>query len=283
MEATTPNRTATRTRPVQFVTRMAAAVAVCLLAGAVMAIPPPGAVGGLYLQATGRYLCTATVVSGLELDLDHELVVLTAAHCVAGALEPTPDGSSWSSRLGFLLSLDNDTFYEIVPYRVGYPLMGYDLAIMTFRETAPVVAPLHMGSWEAIDFGTEVRNFANPLGMGLQYFSGMVTMLRLEPSAQVRESQTQWRHNAVASLQVGPGSSGSLILNESFEYIGVLSSVIDPSFGSPFTVFVPQWKFAEFLTDDRAGRDVQDTLAWPGSVAVLAQGLTPEARQVLAE
>ena len=114
------------------------------------------------------------MVSGLELDLDHELVVLTAAHCVAGALEPTPDGSSWSIRLGFLLSLDNDTFYEVVPYRVGYPLAGYDLAIMAFRETVPVVAPLHMGSWEAIDFGTEVRNFANPLGMGLQYFSGMV-------------------------------------------------------------------------------------------------------------
>ena len=290
MEETWPAPTTTRSSFLSLT--VLAGVVACMLAGVAVAIPPPEAVGGLYLQASGRYLCTASVVSGPELGLLDELVVLTAAHCVVPALEPGADGSDWSSRLGFLLSLDNVTFHEVAPTRVGYLLAGYDLAILSFRGAPPDVAPLHMGSWETIDFGTEIQNFANPLGMGLQYFTGAVTMLRLEPSTEVEESNAQWRYNAVAALHVGPGSSGSLILNRELEYIGVLSSVIDPRFGSAFTVFVPQWKFADFLSDDHAGRDVRDVqdaqdmrhvTAWTESDSVMAHPASSRSCQMLFE
>lgn len=225
---------------------------ILLLAAVAVAVPPPDAVGGLYLARNGDYICTASVVAGSELGLARERVVLTAAHCLTRELERDDE----TGEAGFLLSFDGRTFHEVAPYRLGDVRLGYDLAVLVFRGAVPQVTPLRMGSWDDIDYGSEVRNFANPLGMGLQYFTGTVTMLRLEASASVPESRDRWLHNAVAALQVGPGSSGSLILNSDLEYIGVLSSVIDPRFGSPFTVFVPLWKIAAFLSGEDVAREV---------------------------
>ena len=233
------------------------ALTLVLFAGTGEATAPPEAVGSLYLEQDHSYLCTASVVAGPELGLEVPLAVLTAAHCIEDGLRLESTSNSWSSRLAYEISLDGRSYYPVQPLRVGFVEAGFDLAIMVFLEGYPAVQPLHMGSWDQVDFGTAIHNYANPLGMGIQYFTGAVTMLRLEGTAQ---NQQGWQLNAVASLQVGPGSSGSLILDEASNYIGVLSGVVEAGFGSPFTIFVPQWKIHEFLTDDRAGRSLSCAL-----------------------
>jgi len=230
----------------------------CVL-GAVLnlahAADPPEAIGSLFSKDPQNYLCTATVVDGQELGLEHEVAVLTAAHCVEGGVKKDKASGTWASNEGYEVTFDSQDFFEVYPYRVGYARKGYDLAVMLFVDATPELTPLHMGSWDQIDFGTDIQNFANPLGMGIQYFTGAITMMHIEPSPI--NKKTQWHHNAVASVQVGPGSSGSLILNESQEYVGVLSGVMEARFGSPFTIFVPQWRFEDFMIDETAGRDLE--------------------------
>ena len=218
-----------------------------------LATAPPEAVGSLYFKESGRYLCTASVVDGTELGLEPEAVVLTAAHCIEPYLSLGVD-SAWVSRREYQVGFGGEVLFDVTPIRVGFAEAGYDLAVLRFLTEVPELMPLRMGSWERIDFGTFIQNYANPLGLGIQYFRGSVTMLRIEPSDG--NSQSHWYYNAVAALQVGPGSSGSLILTGTLEYVGVLSGVVEAQFGSPFTVFVPQWKIIEFLNYDEAGRDV---------------------------
>lgn len=242
--------------------RTAALVRFLRLAGALfvllktiaLAAAPPEAVGSLYLAGSYDYVCTASAVEGPELGLEQPMVILTAAHCIEPTLRQEEATEAWTSRQGYLISFDGQEFYAVVPYRVGFAAAGYDIAILLFESDLPDITPLRMGVWENVDFGSPIQNYANPLGLGIQYFTGSVTMLRIEPSPG--NQQEQWYYNAVASLQVGPGSSGSLILNEALEYIGVLSGVVEASFGSPFTVFVPQWKISAFLSDQYAAREL---------------------------
>ena len=225
-----------------------------LLLNFAFAVEPPEAIGSLFLESTQKYLCTATAVLGNELGLEQEMVVLTAAHCVEGGIKEAAGAHGWLNEESYVVSFDGKQFYGVHPHRVGFAKAGYDIAVLTFTNTTPDITPLHMGSWEQVDFGSGIHNYANPLGMGIQYFTGSVTMMHITPSPI--NKKPQWHHNAVASVQVGPGSSGSLILNESYEYIGVLSGVMEARFGSPFTIFVPQWRFEDFLIDETAGRDL---------------------------
>ena len=218
---------------------------------------PPEAVGSLYLKSPQKYLCTASIVAGAELGVALERVVLTAAHCVEKSLTRDPITKIWQSKHAFEVSFGGEKMFEVYPYRVGFASTGYDLAILRFVEEAPDITPLRMGAWDEVDLGSVIQNYANPMGMGLQYFTGTVTMTNLKPSPTNRKPN--WHHNAVASVQVGPGSSGSLILNASQEYIGVLSSVMEAKFGSPFTIFVPQWRFDDFLNETKAGRNLNCT------------------------
>lgn len=232
----------------------AGSVALIVVTTSALAIAPPEAVGSLYLSATGQYLCTASVVDGPELGLEPSLVVLTAAHCIEPYLLREPGSGEWLNRQGYQVGFGGAELFDVVPVRVGFADAGYDLAVLRFVAEVPELSPLRMGSWERVDFGSFIQNYANPLGLGIQYFTGSVTMLRIEPSSS--NSRSRWFYNAVAALQVGPGSSGSLILTGTLEYVGVLSGVVEARIGSPFTVFVPQWKIVEFLNYEEAGRDV---------------------------
>ena len=227
---------------------VAAVLLSALLSSVALAANPPEAIGSLFTADEHKYLCTATAVAGKDLGAAQDLVILTAAHCVNKDLSQDDKTQAWYSEKDFVVSFDGDTFYPVHPQRVGITEQGYDVATMLFIDKTPELTPLQMGSWEQVDFGSNIQNYANPLGMGIQYFTGAITMKHITPSAI--NKKPQWHHNAVASLQVGPGSSGSLILNEDYEYVGVLSGVMEARFGSPFTIIVPQWRFEDFLSSD---------------------------------
>ena len=61
------------------------------------------------------------------------------------------------------MSFDGHELFDVTPYRVGFADAGYDLAVLFFEADEPELIPLKMGSWDGIDFGTPIHNYANPL------------------------------------------------------------------------------------------------------------------------
>lgn len=222
-----------------------------------LALARPDAIGTLYSRTTSGSLemtCTASVVEGSTFDLPDRQVVLTAAHCVTARLT-TDDGSGETrSNTDFLVSFNEQDFYTVRLLRVGRSERGYDLALLTFHGRAPAVVPLAVGSWADVQVGDRISNYANPLGIGLQQFSGYISMLDLQRPVEGRS--ILWRGNAVAIVPGAGGSSGSLVLNEVGEVIGVLVGVIQAQMGTPFVVIVPEGKFYDFLNNDVFGFNV---------------------------
>lgn len=213
------------------------------------------AVGILYQrQSNGDLasLCTVSIVAGEDVGVDAEFALVTAAHCVVRDLKK--DDETWYDDADWLVTFDEKSFTAVITHRVGDPALGYDMAVLVFDGLAPDIEPLRLGDWASVEVGQRVLNWANPLGIGLQRFEGYVSMLSLE--RPVKGQNIWWKGNAVAIIAGAGGSSGSLILDEAGDVVGVLIGVIQAQFGTPFVVFVPVSKFADFLENDTYGRPI---------------------------
>lgn len=201
-----------------------------------------------------------------------EPFLLTAAHCVDRGLKRADtaisddfdvstfqdglyfdeDADAWRTTRDYLVTFDETSYYEVHLAVVGDPDAGYDAAVLRFVDHEPEADPIRLGIWDDVQVGSRITNYANPAGLGLQRFEGYVTMLSL--NRRVESGSINWRGNAVAILPSAGGSSGSLILNEHDEVVGVLVGGIHPNNGSSFTVWVPLWKLHEMANDDSKGR-----------------------------
>ena len=227
---------------------------VIILAG--FAVAKPDAVGTLYTRdLSGSLLmtCTATIVDGPQVGVVG-IAIMTAAHCVERSLVLDEGEDAWRTTADYLVTFDEMEYYPVRLHRVGYPRRGYDLATLIFHARTPDIEPLLIGDWANVRVGTAIVNHANPLGIGVQSFTGYVSMLRLE--RPVSSGNVNWRDHAVAILPGAGGSSGSLVLNVDAQVIGVLVGVIQGQFGSPFVIFVPQDRFGAFFVNDAAGRTI---------------------------
>jgi hypothetical protein len=217
----------------------------------------PPSIGTLYqreLSGTLRMTCTASIVEGEQVGVDAPLALLTAAHCVNRDLMKDDDTGRTMTRAEFLVTFDEQEFYTVRLSRVGRTDRGYDAAVLYFSSRAPEIAPLHLGSWDTVTVGDRIRNYANPMGIGMQAFEGYISMMRLE--RPVEGTNIYWRDNAVAIVPGAGGSSGSLILNADGEVVGILVGVIQASMGTPFVVFVPVWKVEQMLTNPVTRMDI---------------------------
>ena len=215
----------------------------------------PESIGSLYARDTSGSLnmrCTASVVRGVDVEVEAPLAILTAAHCVDDALRHDAVNEEWRSGIDFLVTFDEKTYYSVLIERVGFLNRGYDIAVLSFEENAPTIIPIEFGEWSDVRPGTEVVNWANPAGLGLQRFEGYITMLSLNRPAGPGGSD--WRGYSLALLPAMGGSSGSLVLHED-EVIGILIGSFSTQ-GSSFTVLVPLSRFPTFFSSDTAARDV---------------------------
>lgn len=217
----------------------------------------PAAIGSLYqrdMSGSLQMVCTISLVDGDGLGLSGP-VLLTAAHCVDDDLrEVDEEGTTVRSNRDYLVTFDERSYNEVQLVRVGDTDAGFDAAVLAFVELDASAEPLAIGGWGGVRLGDPIVNWANPAGLGLQRFTGEVTMLSL--NRPVEATDINWRGNAVAILPSAGGSSGSLILDGADRVIGVLVGTITPKGGASFTVFVPILKVLEMLTSDRAGVDV---------------------------
>lgn len=230
---------------------------VLLLAFVCAALAHP-AVGILYQRTAGGDLvstCTVSIVAGEDVGVDAEFALVTAAHCVSRELKYDPGSEQWRDNADWLVTFDEKAFTAAATHRVGVADLGYDVAVLVFSGPPPAdVEPLRLGDWATVELGDRLLNWANPLGIGVQRFEGYISLMSLE--RPVKGANIWWRGNAMAIIPGAGGSSGSLLLDANGDVVGVLIGVIQANFGSPFVVFVPVSKFAEFLTNDQYGRDI---------------------------
>lgn len=219
----------------------------------------PDAIGSLYqrdMSGSLQMVCTVSLVDGSGLGLEGP-VLLTAAHCVDSDLKEVDEEERIvRSNRDYLVTFDERSYNEVHLIRVGDTDAGYDAAVLKFVEFEPEAEPLLVGGWGGVQVGDPIVNWANPAGLGLQRFTGEVTMLAL--NRPVEAADINWRGNAVAILPSAGGSSGSLILDASDRVVGVLVGGITPQrSATSFTVFVPILKVLEMVSNDRLGMDVQ--------------------------
>jgi hypothetical protein len=216
----------------------------------------PAAIGSLYTRDLGGnldFVCTVSVVHGPDLGLEQSQVLLTAAHCVERSLSYNQSTEEWTTDGDYLVTFNEKSYYSVLLYRVGTLERGYDIAILEFEDDAPLINPLRVGEWDDVRPGTDIYNWANPGGYGLQRFEGYVTRLSFDRPGGPGESN--WRGYSLALLPVAGGSSGSLVLDADERVIGVVIGMIVPQ-GATFTVFVPLSRFDGFLSLDTAGRPI---------------------------
>lgn len=229
------------------------ALFVLALGGAALAVDRPDGIGSLYSRTMSgdlQFTCTASVVDGARFGFEGG-VILTAAHCVDGAVKHDAVTDEWRVTGDFMVTFNEQDFYGVRLARMGFAKNGYDLAVLEFGGRAPTVTALPVGAWSSVRVGDNITNWGNPMGIGMQFFRGMVSMLSLE--RPVETTQLAWRGYAVGVIAVAGGSSGSLILNDDGEVIGVLVGTIQARTGSPFVAFVPESRFAAFMQNDAAG------------------------------
>ena len=235
-------------------------LALILTLGTAFAHQHEDVIGTLYTRDTSGSInmtCTASLVDPLDFSLEyaaaHDVLLLTAAHCVDRGLRENDD-ETWSTTRDYVVSFDERSYYTVELLRLGRADRGYDIALMYFTEFAPEAQGLRLGDWSTVRPGTSILNWANPLGLGIQAFQGYVTMLSLD--RPIEGTNIFWRGNAVAIVPSAGGSSGSLVLNEDHEVIGVHIGAVVPRSGSSFAVFVPLPKFERFISDDSIARDI---------------------------
>jgi hypothetical protein len=231
-------------------------LALGLLLLVTIALAQPPQVGSLYtrdMSGSLSFTCTASVVSGADLNLDFENAILTAAHCVDRAITHDPATDEHHTTADYLITFDESDFYGVQLVRVGYQNRGYDVAVLRFTTREPDVTPIRIGSWTLVKPGTRIENWASPLGLGVQRFEGYISLKSLD--RPVGNASLNWRGYALGIIPSAGGSSGSLILSEG-RVIGVLIGSIAAQRGAEFTAIVPQSRFAAFLSSDGAGRSI---------------------------
>lgn len=230
---------------------------ISLLVGTLALAQLPTNVGSLYTKDESgnlAFTCTASVVRGSDLNLKVDKVIMTAAHCVDDQIDKDAATGKYVAKTVFLVTFDEQTFYGANLLRVGRQSKGYDIALLTFAAKVPDVASFAIGDFSKLKLGDSLFNYGNPLGLGLQYFHGTLSMIALQ--RPIGPAGAMWKGYALSIMPSGPGSSGSLILDSNGAVVGVLIGVIQGPFGTPFTVIVPQSRFAAFMSSAEAARDI---------------------------
>jgi len=235
--------------------RLGAVIALAAFVAVALANP---AVGILYKRSAYGNLesiCTVSIVAGADVNVDADVALVTAAHCVNRDLVYDDGVEEWRDNADWLVTFDEQNFAGAYVHRAGVMDRGYDVAVLVFAgEPLEGVEPLRFGNWDDVQLGDRLLNWANPLGIGVQRFEGYVSMLSLE--RPVKGANIWWRHHGVAIIPGAGGSSGSLLLNADGDVIGVLIGVIQSSFGTPFVIFVPLSRVETFLVNDAYGRTI---------------------------
>jgi Trypsin-like peptidase domain len=185
-----------------------------------------------------RFTCTATAIQ----KIDKGYVFLSARHCFF---------SRESGEFFVILDHASDAPYIRAKLAIeGGP--GVDAALFTVNTSAdlPVIP---VGTERLVSEGSHVAYYGFPLNLGKLYFEGYISATKIGPPAY---SDPQWNGDLGVTIQIGPGSSGSSLVDPNQEaIIGVMTGATINRFGGVIlSMATPASSVRQLVDDYKAGR-----------------------------
>lgn len=186
------------------------------------------------------FTCTATIIEKIDSTWDHshDYKLLTAGHCF-GSLNP--DSKYYVSE-----GIDTDPTLQRVTVLKFANTNKYDYALLELhsKHDYPVIK-VSLGELPKVETPLVNMNFS--LGLTQQLVKGQIVSTGV---LRRGESEPGMEYRFMTSLGVGPGASGSAVVDENSREIVGLVEAIFPGF-SVGTVAVPMGKgYDNFLIDD---------------------------------
>lgn len=183
-----------------------------------------------------HFTCTATVIGRSS---ETEYVGLSAGHCI-----------NWDKEKNYYVSetIDDEPVLHNIQIIKSENDNRYDFVVFTFRSAKelPIVNLNHPDAGQPL-VGTAVLNTNFALGIGKEHLEGKVV------SEQLSETRLGMKTRYLVSIGVGPGASGSPVVDaQTHEIVGLVEAVFPGTQMS--TVVIPTGRqLFDFMEDDSAG------------------------------
>lgn len=185
-----------------------------------------------------RFICTTTAIQKVK----GGYILLTARHCVV----------DMRFKVFFvIIDKDSDTPYIRASLLVAG---GPDTDAALLQINTPLDIPvIPVGDERLISVGSKVEYFGYPMNLGKLFFEGYVSAAKIGPPAY---DQPQWNGDLGITIQIGPGSSGSALVDPNQEAIvGVVTGVTVSPFGGPILgMATPAKKVRQLISEQKNGR-----------------------------
>jgi hypothetical protein len=187
-----------------------------------------------------NFTCTATVIARV----DNDYLALTAGHCF-----------DWKETDKYYVG--EDTTGKPVLHKVKVVKFEnderYDYGLVSFHSIAGNYTPIEVEgvSAGAPPVGTQIKNVNFSLGIAKEFVDGKVVSDIILGDAEGRCNVCKGRY--LVSIGLGPGASGSAVVDVNTGKIVGLVEAVFPGTQMP-TVVMPTGKnFVSFIEDDSAG------------------------------
>lgn len=183
-----------------------------------------------------RFTCTATVVARPS---ENEYIGLSAGHCI-----------DWDKERNYYVSetVDDAPVLHSIQIVKAENDNRYDFVVFRFRSVRELpVIDLNKPDAGQPPVGTAILNTNFALGIGKEHLEGKVV------SEQLSETRTGVKKRFLVSIGIGPGASGSPIIDaQTHELVGLVEAIFPGT--QMATVVIPTGRqLADFMDDDSAG------------------------------
>ena len=180
-----------------------------------------------------KFVCTATIIDGQ----DGDYIALTAGHCI-----------NWKYEHDYYISdtVEDEPVLRHVTVVKSDNTNRYDYAILRFQSIKeyPTIE-LNKQDSDLPVVGTFVLNVNFAEGVGKEYLDGKVVSEKLYGDGL--------RNRYLVTIGVGPGASGSAVVDSESHRIVGLAEMIFPSTQMSTVVIPTGQNLANFMDDDSAG------------------------------
>lgn len=185
-------------------------------------------------------------------------------NCTATVIGHLPDGRNLALTAGHCFEWSEEDKYYVADSTVGKPVLHkvellkfenddrYDYGVIAFssaRDYSPIA--IEGPDADVPTLGTQITNVNISYGIVKEYAKGEVVSELIQSDAGGRCAFCKGRY--LVSIGMGPGASGSAVVNTETQEIVGIAEAIFPDTQMPTVVMPMGSKFIDFFDDDSAG------------------------------